>query len=112
MAGADTDNIHPFPVAPRPTALQRPAPAPAPAPADRADLAEAAIDALIRAAEVQERALARAALRRASMTRGPALARLQFTLAAMAGGPLGAVVIALCLAPAWIALVLRLAGAL
>lgn len=99
------DNVHPFPVAPRPTAYQRPGD-------HRLALAETALDALIAAAAVQQKAEARAALRRASMTRARPLARLQFTLAAAADGALGAVVIALCLTPACIALVLRLGGAL
>lgn len=104
----DASNITPFPVIPRPTAMAERGGGQA----SRQDLAEAAIDALIRAAEFQERAAGRAALRRATMSRSRPLARLQFTLAGMAEGPLGAVVIALCLTPASIALILRLAGAL
>lgn len=123
-------NITRLPVAPRPTAFIRPdqvfvehagVRTAFASPEHLGEViaeARAAREARADAAAASQRAAddaaaeGRAALRRAAFTRARPLARLHWALSADMGGLTGAVAVAAMVAPAAVALTLRLAGAL
>lgn len=123
---AAPDNVTPFPVIPRPTALHRPDTVipeqggMRTAFASPEALAELLADRVL-AAQAARRAAAPpppaeavrpgTAVGRAGFTRAPRLARLHWIIAGALNAPTAALLLALMLAPAAAALVVRLAGA-